>query len=53
MSTESYNKAYKFRLLPDKEQEIIINKTFGCTRFVWNKLLEYTDKYYKEHKKTV
>ncbi|BBW97363.1 hypothetical protein GsuE55_21960 [Geobacillus subterraneus] len=28
------NKAYKFRLYPNKEQQIVINKTFGCSRFV-------------------
>ena len=33
-------KAYKFRIYPDKEQEIILAKTFGCCRFVWNKLVE-------------
>ena len=30
------NKAYKFRLYPTNEQETLINKTFGCTRFVYN-----------------
>jgi putative transposase len=33
-------KAYKFRIYPDKEQEVILAKTFGCCRFVWNKLVE-------------
>ena len=33
------NKAYKFRLYPAKEQELIIRKTFGCVRFVYNKML--------------
>ena len=33
------NKAYKFRLYPNKEQEILINKTFGCVRFIYNKML--------------
>src|SRR5574344_1264351 len=32
-------KAYKFRLYPNKEQQILINKTFGCVRFVYNKML--------------
>ena len=47
-----YNKAYKFRLLPNKEQETLFAKTFGCVRFIWNKMLAYTDNYYKEHGKT-
>ncbi len=32
-------KSYKFRLYPSKEQEILINKTFGCTRLVYNIML--------------
>jgi putative transposase len=33
------NKAYKVRLYPNKEQEVLLNKTFGCVRLVWNTLL--------------
>jgi putative transposase len=33
-------KAYKFRIYPDKEQEVLLAKTFGCCRFVWNKLVD-------------
>ena len=33
-------KAYKFRLLPTPDQQVLLNKTFGCTRFVWNKLVD-------------
>ena len=29
-------KAYKFRLYPHEEQKILLNKTFGCQRFVYN-----------------
>ncbi|ADC52007.1 MULTISPECIES: RNA-guided endonuclease TnpB family protein [Alkalihalophilus] len=34
------NKAYKFRLYPTEEQELVIRKTFGCVRFVYNKMLD-------------
>jgi putative transposase len=34
------HKAFKFRIYPIKEQEILINKTFGCCRFVFNHFLE-------------
>ena len=34
-------KAYKFRLYPTEEQKILINKTFGCCRFVYNYYLNY------------
>jgi putative transposase len=30
------NKAYKFRLFPSKKQIKLINKTIGCSRFVFN-----------------
>ena len=33
-------KAYKFRLYPNKEQIELINKTFGCGRFVYNHYLD-------------
>ncbi|MDY7043250.1 transposase [Virgibacillus sp. M23] len=33
------NKAYKFRLYPTDEQALVIRKTFGCVRFVYNKML--------------
>ncbi len=33
-------KAYKYRIYPSKEQEVLLAKTFGCCRFVWNKLVE-------------
>lgn len=29
-------KAYKFRIYPNKEQTVLINKTIGCARFVFN-----------------
>ncbi|MFZ2843927.1 RNA-guided endonuclease InsQ/TnpB family protein [Psychrobacter sp.] len=33
------NKAYKFRLEPNVEQEIILNNLVGSARFVWNQML--------------
>ena len=33
------NKAYKFRIYPNAEQKIIFAKTFGCVRFVYNRML--------------
>ena len=33
-------KAYKFRLYPNIDQKILINKTIGCTRFIYNYMLE-------------
>ena len=33
------NKAFVFRIYPNKEQKILLAKTFGCARFIWNKML--------------
>ena len=30
------NKAYRFRIYPNKEQVTLIHKTIGCLRFVFN-----------------
>ena len=32
-------RAYKYRMYPNTEQQTLINKTFGCVRFVYNALL--------------
>ena len=44
------NKAYKFRIYPNDEQKILFAKTFGCVRFIYNKMLEDKIKHYKETK---
>lgn len=41
-------KAYKFRLYPNKEQKLIIQKTFGSTRYVYNHYLAGRIEQYKE-----
>ncbi len=41
-------KAYKFRMYPDREQSVRINKTIGCCRKVYNLLLADRKAYYKE-----
>ena len=33
-------KAYEFRIYPSKADECLIKRTFGCSRFVYNKMLE-------------
>lgn len=42
------NKAYKFRIYPNKEQEVLIAKTIGCSRFVFNHFLAKWNETYKE-----
>ena len=29
-------KAYRYQLFPTKEQEVLLSKHVGCSRFVWN-----------------
>jgi putative transposase len=43
-------KAYKFRLYPNEGQRIYLAKTFGCTRFVYNRMLAERIKSYGENK---
>ena len=33
------HRAYKFRLYPDRQQEALFHKTFGCCRFLYNRML--------------
>jgi putative transposase len=40
-------KAYKFRLYPTQEQGQMIQKTFGCARFVYNELLQINQHLYR------
>ena len=43
-------KAYKYRIYPNKEQEIYLQKTFGCARFIYNQMLSDRIKSYEENK---
>ena len=44
------NKAYKFRIYPNAEQQIILAKTFGCVRFIYNQMLSDKINHYEETK---
>ena len=44
------NKAYKFRIYPNTEQQIILAKTFGCVRFIYNQMLSDKINHYEETK---
>lgn len=45
------NKACKFRIYPTPEQKTQFAKTFGCVRFIYNKMLEDKIAYYQQTKK--
>lgn len=46
-------KAYKFRLYPNKPQEILITKSIGCNRFVYNHFLAKRKDAYESKKETI
>lgn len=46
-------KSYKFRIYPNKKQQILIAKTFGCVRFVYNYYLDKKIKLYEETKQSM
>ena len=48
-----YNRAYKYRLMPNKEQEVLLSKHFGHCRFVYNHFLQVKIDHYKSTKKTI
>ena len=46
-------KAYKFKLEPTHEQAVLINKTLGCCRWVYNNALERKSKAYDRRKQNL
>lgn len=48
-----FNKGYKYRIYPNKEQEILINKNINCSRFVYNYILGKSIEYYKLNEKSM
>lgn len=45
-------KSYKFRLYPNESQKVMIEKTFGCKRFVYNHFLAKSIEDYETKKKS-
>ena len=45
-------RAYRFRLYPDREQETLFHKTFGCCRFLYNRMLADKKEMYEKTGKT-
>lgn len=46
-------KGYKYRIYPNKEQEIQLAKTFGSCRFVYNQILAKRIEIYKNNEKSM
>lgn len=43
------HKSLKLRIYPNQEQIILINKTFGCCRLVYNERLQERNEFYIEN----
>ena len=46
-------KAYKYRIYPTTEQQKFFTNSFGCVRFIWNKMLHEKIEHYKTNKTTL
>ncbi|NNG77446.1 IS200/IS605 family element transposase accessory protein TnpB [Acinetobacter sp. ANC 4277] len=46
-------KAYKYRIYPNREQQVLIEKHFGCARFTFNWALALQQNYYEKYKKSL
>lgn len=44
------NKSFKVRIYPNKEQQVLLEKTFGASRFVYNHFLNLKQYLYQEFK---
>ena len=42
-------KAFKYRIYPNKSQEVLLSKTFGCVRVIWNTNVESFNSYDKDN----
>ena len=40
------NRSIQYRIYPDADQEQLIQKTFGCVRFIWNQELSDEEEFY-------
>lgn len=47
--TKNFNKSFKVRIYPNEEQRVLIDKTFGCARYIYNFMLNLKQKWYKYH----
>ena len=43
-------RGYKYRFYPTQEQQVLLAKSFGCARFVYNRFLALRKQAYQDHK---
>lgn len=53
MTNNIIYKSLRLRVYPNKSQEILINKTFGCCRLIYNSHLEERINYYEQNIKGI
>lgn len=46
-------RAFKYRFYPTPEQEVLLARTFGCVRFVYNTILDWRTKAYEQKQKRI
>ena len=46
-------RGFKFALYPDARQRVLLEKTFGCTRFLYNKMLDDKIRHYEQTKENI
>jgi len=42
-------RAYRFRIYPNHDQQVLFGKTFGCCRFIYNRMLSDKKDWYEKH----
>lgn len=47
--TKPFVKGFKYPIYPTAEQKVLLEKTFGCCRYVWNKALAEAKQEYEEY----
>ena len=47
------NDETQYRVYPNEAQSVLLQKTFGCARFIWNKRLADIRSYYEKEQKTL
>ena len=48
MPVQKMNRAIKYRAYPTPTQQVLLSKTFGCVRFIWNHMLTDAQQFLNE-----
>ena len=53
MAKRTVKRAYKYRFYPTQQQEVLLLRTFGCVRLVWNRMLEHRTTVWHQERRSV